>query len=172
MNGGGGGSRTRVRKYSTWASTCLSRTLVVGLRDPFGPGSLSLILIKVSRVSHQAVAVAIPLVDAQTGFAGVTRQDGSLSRYGVVIIVCDYIFGSHRFTSGQESSTCSQCFIIPVEAVSPPNFERSFEPIIGAAGGIVKAFQAAWRGVGGFDPGHIYPAFNTPYSLCRTPQLC
>ena len=34
---------------------------------------------------------AIPLVDALTGPAGVARQDGSLSSYGVGIIVCDYV---------------------------------------------------------------------------------
>ncbi len=33
-----------------------------------------------------------PAVCALTGSAGVIRQDGSLSSYSVVIIVCDYIY--------------------------------------------------------------------------------
>ena len=91
-NGGGGGSRTRVRKHSTWASTCLSRSLCVSHQGPSGRGPFKLILIRVSRLSHQALTVAIPLVDALSRSAGVTWKDGSLSRYGVVIIVCDYIY--------------------------------------------------------------------------------
>ena len=91
-NGGGGGSRTRVRKHSTRASTCLSRILSVSLQGPSGPGPLKLILISVSRLSHQALTVAIPLVDALSRPAGVAWKDGSLCRYGVVIIVCDYIY--------------------------------------------------------------------------------
>ena len=126
-NGGGGGSRTRVRKHSTWASTCLSRSLSVSHRGPSGRGPLRLILIRVSRLSHQALTVAIPLVDALSRSAGVTWKDGSLSSYGVVIIVCDYMF-SRRFTSRQESSTCSQCFFAPVEPVSPPFSQRTLPP--------------------------------------------
>ena len=90
-DGGGGGSRTRVRKHSTWASTCLSRTLIVSPRGPFGRGPFGLILIRVSRLSHQARTIAIPLVDALSRPAGVAWKDGSLCSYGVVIIVCAYI---------------------------------------------------------------------------------
>ena len=126
-NGGGGGSRTRVRKHSTWASTCLSRTLSVSRQVPFGPGPFRLILIRGSLRLHQALTVAIPLVDVLSRSAGVTWKDGSLSSYSVVIIVCDYMF-SRRLTSGQESSTCSQCFFAPVEPVSPPFSQRTIPP--------------------------------------------
>jgi len=67
---------------------------------------------------------AVLLVDAPSGVAGISRWNGScLSSYGVIIIVCDYMF-SRRFTSGQESSVCSQCFFVPVESVSPPIVSR------------------------------------------------
>ena len=89
-------------------------------------GSLVAYPMGFNRVWHRHPESAVLLVDAPSRVAGLSRWNGScLSSYGVVIIVCDYMF-SRRFTSGQESSTCSQCFFAPVEPVSPPNFERPF----------------------------------------------
>jgi len=74
--------------------------------------------------------LTIPLVDALAGFAGETRQDGSSSKR------LRHMHNHLRlclvppFNEQAETSVCSRCFDIPVEAVTPPNFERTNRALV------------------------------------------
>ena len=76
--GGGGGSRTRVRKHSTWASTYLSWNLNFALQNSFRLDSWKASLQKFRRFCHRHPELAIPLVDVLIKSAGVTWQDAGL----------------------------------------------------------------------------------------------
>jgi len=90
--GGGGGSRTRVRKHSTRASTYLSWTLNFAPQDSFRQDSWRASLLKFRRFRHRQPEATIPLVDALIRSAGLTWQDtGYLCSQSIFIIICDYV---------------------------------------------------------------------------------
>ena len=60
-----------------------------------------------------------PAVDALIGSAGVIRQDGSLSGYSVVIIVCDYIY-SRQFNERAGARYAAKVSISPSKPLRPP----------------------------------------------------
>ncbi len=118
--GGGGGSRTRVRKYSTKASTYISRILSVGRQSAFGQAIERLIPVKVLAPAEPAIgssqpANRRPFQTRRQNLEGrwLKQPERSYNRLRLCL-------GSRRFTCGQESTVCSLSFIIPVEAVSPP----------------------------------------------------
>ena len=76
--GGGGGSRTRVRKYSTWASTYLSRILNFMLLVSSRQDTSSTSLLRFRRFCHRRAESTILLVDVLAGSAGKIRQNDGL----------------------------------------------------------------------------------------------
>ena len=76
--GGGGGSRTRVRKYSTWASTYVSRIFNFMLLVSSRLDTRSTSLLKFRRFCHRRAEATILLVDVLTGSAGKIRQNAGL----------------------------------------------------------------------------------------------
>ena len=93
MIGGGGGSRTRVRKYSTAVSTRVAFDLDSRLKTPKG---------RIDQVLSCLVLASLPsgkkdrparLYDALIRPGRHGRETGSrLSGYSVIVVVCDYVF--------------------------------------------------------------------------------
>jgi hypothetical protein len=75
---GGGGSRTRVRKHSTQASTYLSRILNFVLLVSSRQDTRSTSPLRFRRICHRRAESTILLVDALAGSAGKIRQDAGL----------------------------------------------------------------------------------------------
>ena len=120
--GGGGGSRTRVRKHSTRASTYLAWNIGFAVSRRIQARCVMGYPVRVSPFRNRRSGSAILLVGAPSGTAGSSRWDASrLKRLEHIHNHLRICLSSRRFTSGQESSVCSQSFFIPVEAVSPPN---------------------------------------------------
>ena len=106
--GGGGGSRTPVRKYSTVTSTCLAQVLKFRFSDLPGAGYLK----NYPKLSFAAVSLGANLPLSCFNYApfcltGVDRWHADyLSSQSLVIIVCDYIL-FYLFNEPVETSTCS-----------------------------------------------------------------
>ena len=121
FSGGGGGSRTRVRKSSAQASTYLFRILVFVLQVPSGRGLWKLILIRVSLLQHQTIRNRYPA--SRRPSRGRERKPGrtvamQLQRsYNRLRL---YLNSHWIYERTGKRSVCSRSFSIPVEAVSPP----------------------------------------------------
>ena len=122
IHGGGGGSRTRVRKHSTQASTYLSRKLGFMFLVSSRQDTRSTSLLRFRRYCHRQSESTILLVDARAGCAGKTRRGaGLIMRPGHIHNRLRLCLKPHRIYERTGRSVCSSSFFIPVEAVSPPN---------------------------------------------------
>ncbi len=123
-NGGGGGSRTRVRKYSTVGVYILSPAKAVyRAANPPGQGLRHTILPEFRQADGRRARPAIPLRDVLSSPAGEGRKDGSLKRLQRKHSRLRLYLSSTGLTRWVETSVCSPSLHTPVEPVSPPCFD-------------------------------------------------
>ena len=119
--GGGGGNRTRVRKRSTFGSTCLAASFHLTASPPDGQGCETASLRDLT-ASSEAVEAASPCESTSgirthghvtvEGWLPLRRPERSCRRWQ--LMCCSRIYEEAA------SSACTSGFITHVEAVSPP----------------------------------------------------
>lgn len=120
--GGGGGSRTRVRKCSPLVSTCLVPGLKVRIWHAAGTERTRCYSVKISPAYVQTPSTSQPVESTlRSGLTGEDRGNGSglLSRYSVVIIVGDYNLVSISFTSRRKLGMQRRAYTSPSKPFRP-----------------------------------------------------
>ncbi len=121
LNGGGGGSRTRVRRHSTRASTGLDQVLVWVQKGPLIRLFCTQPSWSFNRYAGRRTYLA-SLIRSSLSLAyqaSAVRALAVLCSQGVIVVVGNYYFAA-CFTRPRGTSACNPCFIASVEAVAPP----------------------------------------------------